>query len=140
MILYYYNEVIICDMCDMCDMHDICDKFVICMICIYVISVIRIICMICVIYVICTSCCTLIFVGYLLAMRKAWYKVYSCHNVSRRLCIHQVLPIAKQTLCTTCYLQIKVDNKRYFKMIHGSYCFFAIFNHRDSLKITVIDS
>ena len=39
---------------------------------------------------------------------------------------------------TTCYLQFKMDNKRYFKMFHGSYCFFAFFYHRDSFIITVI--
>ena len=41
-------------------------------------------------------------------------------------------------ITTTCYLQFKVDNKRYFKMFHGSCCFFDLFYYRDSFIITVI--
>ena len=60
----------ICDMNNMCDMCDICDMHII-------------------LYIdFCPSKLVLDVVGYLLAMRKAWYKVYSWYNVSRRLCIH----------------------------------------------------
>ena len=44
--------------------------------------------------------------------------------------------IDKTGMNTTRYLWIKVDNRRYFKQNHGSYCFFALFYHRDSLIIT----